>query len=231
MLSVRKSQDRGNANFGWLNSKHTFSFGNYYDPNHMGFSALRVINDDIVHPGAGFDSHGHRDMEIISYILEGAIEHKDSAGNIQTLSAGEFQLMSAGKGIYHSEYNASKTQPLRFLQIWIAPNVTGDTPRYQQKNFGRAYGLSTIASPSGENHTLQIKQTAKLHQLIVKPTDSFDFQKTMGNNIYVHIIAGTVRINHTMLCEGDGAKITDENTLTFHNQSNRDTTALIFELL
>ncbi len=118
MITVRHAEDRGRANFGWLDSKHTFSFGSYYDPKHMGFSELRVINDDLVQPNAGFDTHGHRDMEIISYVLEGVIAHKDSEGNVQTLPAGEFQLMSAGKGIYHSEYNASETDPLRFLQIW-----------------------------------------------------------------------------------------------------------------
>lgn len=154
MITVRHAEDRGRANFGWLDSKHTFSFGSYYDPKHMGFSELRVINDDLVQPNAGFDTHGHRDMEIISYVLEGVIAHKDSEGNVQTLPAGEFQLMSAGKGIYHSEYNASETDPLRFLQIWIQPNTFGNKPGYQQKDFGRNAGLTTIATPNGrEWHT------------------------------------------------------------------------------
>ncbi len=136
MITLRQEKDRGRAQFGWLDSRHTFSFGHYYDPQHMGFSVLRVINDDIVQPGAGFDTHGHRDMEIISYVLEGAIEHQDSEGHQQKLPAGEFQLMSAGKGIYHSEYNASSTERLRFLQIWIEPKEKGSQPDYQQKDFG-----------------------------------------------------------------------------------------------
>ncbi len=165
MITVRHSDDRGSASFGWLDSKHTFSFGDYYDLKHMGFSALRVINDDIVQPSAGFATHGHRDMEIISYVLKGTIEHKDSEGNIQTLPVGEFQLMSAGRGIYHSEYNASDSDTLRFLQIWIQPNTFGNEPGYQQKDFGQAGGLTPIATPDGHDGTLQIKQDASLHQL------------------------------------------------------------------
>ena len=230
MLTLRKSQDRGQANFGWLNSKHSFSFGHYYDPEHLGFSVLRVINDDIVAPGAGFDAHGHRDMEIISYVLEGSIEHKDSSGNIQTLPAGEFQLMSAGKGIFHSEYNASKHHPLRFLQIWIEPNKVGPKPSYQQKSFGKALGLTTIATPTGENNTLKITQEAKLHQLIIGAGETFQFNQSQGNNLYVHQITGTVHINNTVLSAGDGAQITYEETLTFCNESRSDITALIFEL-
>jgi redox-sensitive bicupin YhaK (pirin superfamily) len=230
MLTVRKAQDRGKANFGWLNSHHTFSFGHYYDPQQMGFSALRVINDDIVQAGAGFDTHGHRDMEIISYVLEGVIEHKDSTGNVQTLPAGEFQLMSAGKGIYHSEYNGSNTNPLHFLQIWIEPNVRGEKSGYQQKDFGKGVGLTTIATPNGENDTLHIKQAAKLHQLIVKAGDNFDFKQSIGNKLYVHQVAGQVEINGVTLSEGDGVKISGESELRFINQSNDQITALIFEL-
>jgi redox-sensitive bicupin YhaK (pirin superfamily) len=140
MIILRPANERGTANFGWLDSKHSFSFGRYYDPEHMGFSALRVINDDSVAPGAGFATHGHRDMEIISYVLQGSIAHKDSEGNVEVLPAGEFQLMSAGSGITHSEYNASQTDPLKFLQIWIQPNTLGSSPGYQQKNFGQAVG-------------------------------------------------------------------------------------------
>lgn len=230
MLILRKSQDRGQANFGWLNSKHSFSFGHYYDPKHLGFSSLRVINDDIIAPGAGFDTHGHRNMEIISYVLEGSIEHKDSTGNIQTLQAGEFQIMSAGKGVFHSEYNASKHHPLRFLQIWIEPNTVGSKPSYQQKSFGKALGLTTIATSMGENNTLKITQEAKLHQLIIGAGETFQFNQSQGNNIYVHQIMGTVHINNTELSAGDGAQITHEETLTFCNESRSDITALVFEL-
>ena len=135
MITLRKADERGKAQFGWLKSRHSFSFGSYYDPAHMGFSALRVINDDWVAPGAGFNTHGHRDMEIITLVLQGAIVHKDSAGNEKILPAGEFQLMSAGSGVYHSEFNASQSEELRFLQIWIMPDKQGGAPGYQQKHF------------------------------------------------------------------------------------------------
>ena len=229
MIQLRKAQDRGTANFGWLDSKHTFSFGHYYDPEHMGFSALRVINDDLVTPGAGFDTHGHRDMEIISYVLEGTIEHKDSQGNIETLPAGEFQLMSAGRGILHSEYNASKTDNLKFLQIWIQPNALGGSPGYQQKRFGKDAGMTTIVSPTGENGSLQIKQDAKLHQLVLAAKQNITF-KPDSPNIYVHLVAGELSINGTTMVSGDGAKITDAAELSFNNVNDDEVTALVFEL-
>ncbi|WP_016957702.1 pirin family protein [Catenovulum agarivorans] len=230
MISVRKSSERGRASFGWLDSRHTFSFGHYYDPKHMGFSALRVINDDVVKPAAGFDTHGHKDMEIISYVLQGSIQHKDSAGNVQTLPAGEFQLMSAGKGILHSEYNASNTEDLRFLQIWIEPNTFGNKPGYQQKDFGQQYGLTTIVTPNGNNGTLQITQDAKLHQLILPTGENYQFAATIGTKQYVHLVQGSVQLQDISLAAGDGAKVIGENTLNFSNSSNTDVTALIFEL-
>ncbi|MCG7500080.1 pirin family protein [Vibrio sp. Of7-15] len=230
MITVRHSQERGQANFGWLNSKHTFSFGHYYDPNHMGFSELRVINDDVVKPGAGFDTHGHRDMEIISYVLEGTIEHKDSEGNIQTLPAGEFQLMSAGKGIYHSEYNGSNSNDLRFLQIWIQPNTLGGKPGYQQKDFGRATGLTTIATPTGESGTLHIKQDATLHQLILEPQSEYALTIKQNRRVYVHQVAGHLLLDNTPLLAGDGAKIEKQTQLIFKNTNEESITALIFDL-
>ncbi|MGB0986308.1 MAG: pirin family protein [Pseudoalteromonas spongiae] len=229
MITLRKANERGGADYGWLKSKHTFSFANYYDPKHMGFSALRVINDDVVAPGAGFDTHGHRDMEIISYVLSGTIEHKDSAGNIKTLPAGEFQLMSAGKGIFHSEYNASNEEELRFLQIWIEPNSFGDKPGYQQKDFGKDVGLTTIVTPNGENGTLAIKQDAKLHQLILEPKQQYLFE---SNNapVYVHQVSGSSLVNAIQIESGDGAKVLDETELVFENVSNTPATLIIFEL-
>ena len=229
MITLRKANERGGADYGWLKSKHTFSFANYYDPRHMGFSALRVINDDVVAPGAGFDTHGHRDMEIISYVLSGTIEHKDSAGNIKTLPAGEFQLMSAGKGIFHSEYNASNEEELRFLQIWIEPNSFGDKPGYQQKDFGKDVGLTTIVTPDGENGTLAIKQDAKLHQLILEPKQRYIFE---SNNapVYVHQVSGSTLVNAIQIESGDGAKVLDETELVFENVSNTPATLIIFEL-
>jgi redox-sensitive bicupin YhaK (pirin superfamily) len=230
MITLRPASERGKANFGWLDSKHSFSFGSYYDPDHMGFSALRVINDDSVAPGAGFATHGHRDMEIISYVLEGSIAHKDSEGNVEVLPAGEFQLMSAGSGITHSEYNASKTDPLKFLQIWIQPNTLGNTPGYQQKNFGQAVGLTTIATPTGENGTLQIKQNATLSQLILASKSEITYQIATDRKMYVHQVAGELNIEDQQLTIGDGAKLTDITTVTLVNPTDTQATALIFDL-
>lgn len=230
MITLRLASERGKANFGWLDSKHSFSFGSYYDPEHMGFSALRVINDDSVTPGAGFATHGHRDMEIISYVLEGSIAHKDSEGNVEVLPAGEFQLMSAGSGISHSEYNASKTESLKFLQIWIQPNTLGNTPGYQQKNFGQAVGLTTIATPTGDKGTLQIKQNATLSQLILAPNSEITYQVTVGRKVYVHQVAGELSIDEQNLSAGDGAKLTDITTVTLVNPADTQSTALIFDL-
>ncbi|MGP1832901.1 pirin family protein [Shewanella frigidimarina] len=230
MITLRHASERGIANFGWLDSKHSFSFGSYYDPQHMGFSALRVINDDSITPGAGFATHGHRDMEIISYVLEGSIAHKDSEGNVEVLPAGEFQLMSAGSGITHSEYNASATEPLKFLQIWIQPNTLGNTPGYQQKNFGQAVGLTTIATPTGENGTLQIKQNATLSQLILAPKSEITYQIATDRKMYVHQVAGELNIEDQQLTIGDGAKLTDITTVTLVNPTDTQATALIFDL-
>ncbi|MBE4587207.1 pirin family protein [Vibrio navarrensis] len=230
MISVRQAQERGRANFGWLDSKHTFSFGSYYDPQHMGFSALRVINDDKVIPGAGFETHGHRDMEIISYVLSGTIAHKDSEGNVQTLPAGEFQLMSAGKGIYHSEFNASKADDLRFLQIWIEPNSLGGQPGYQQKDFGREPGLTPIATPDGREGTLHIKQDATLSQLILASGESLSLAVQAGRKVYVHLIRGTLSLDSTTLQPGDGAKVVDQTVLELRSSGSETVTALVFDL-
>lgn len=230
MLTVRQSQQRGQASFNWLKSQHTFSFGDYYDAKHMGFSALRVINDDIVSPGAGFDTHAHRDMEIISYVLSGAIEHRDSEGNVKVLPAGEFQLMSAGSGIYHSEYNASPSEPLRFLQIWIQPNTFGNPPSYAQKDFGQLPGLTTIATPSGAHGTLAIKQDMTLHQLRLEPGMDLVLPIDADRRVYVHVVTGTLRIGDTQLNDGDGAKIEHEAHLTLTNSDPRLVTALVFDL-
>ncbi|MDA0120278.1 pirin family protein [Vibrio sp. T11.5] len=230
MITVRHSDDRGSASFGWLDSKHTFSFGDYYDLKHMGFSALRVINDDIVQPSAGFTTHGHRDMEIISYVLKGTIEHKDSEGNIQTLPVGEFQLMSAGRGIYHSEYNASDSDTLRFLQIWIQPNTFGNEPGYQQKDFGQAEGLTPIATSDGHDGTLQIKQDASLHQLILPAGEQIDFEVAQGRNVYLHQLEGQLTIDNTLINSGDGAKVEGVTSISITNSSHAPATALIFDL-
>jgi len=229
MINIRRSDDRGSADFGWLKSRHTFSFGSYYDQEHMGFSVLRVINDDRVAPDAGFQTHGHRDMEIISYVLQGEIAHKDSEGNIATLPPGEFQLMSAGSGIRHSEFNPSPTHPLHFLQIWIQPNVIGQTPGYQQKSFGNRQGLTLVASPDANNGSLHIKQDACLYQLILAANTATHLAATVQRKYYVHVIEGELHIDDKTLAPGDGAQI--ENISDLHLRAgNQEITALVFDL-
>ncbi len=229
MINIRRSNQRGGADFGWLKSKHTFSFGNYYDERQMGFSALRVINDDRVAADSGFDTHGHRDMEIISYVLDGEIAHKDSAGNVATLPPGEFQLMSAGSGIRHSEFNPSQTKELHFLQIWIQPNVYGQTPGYQQKDFGSKKGLTLAVSPDGEAGSLVIKQDARLYQLLLDGNTSAELPASAKRKYYVHVINGELAIEGEIVKPGDGAKIEDINSLVMIAQQ-KAVRALVFDL-
>jgi quercetin 2,3-dioxygenase len=229
MINIRRSNQRGGADFGWLKSKHTFSFGNYYDERQMGFSALRVINDDRVAADSGFDTHGHRDMEIISYVLDGEIAHKDSAGNVATLPPGEFQLMSAGSGIRHSEFNPSQTNELHFLQIWIQPNVYGQAPGYQQKDFGSKKGLTLAVSPDGEAGSLTIKQDARLYQLLLDGNTSADLPASKKRKYYVHVINGELAIEGEIVKPGDGAKIEDINSLVMVAQQ-KAVKALVFDL-
>lgn len=229
MISIRRSHERGGANFGWLDSKHTFSFGSYYDERHMGFSALRVINDDRVTPGAGFATHGHRDMEIISYVLEGEIAHQDSEGNVATLPPGEFQLMSAGSGIRHSEFNPSDSKPLHFLQIWIEPNVQGEAPGYQQKAFGSAPGLTLAVSPDGEAGSLVIKQDARVYQLRLNAKGASQLPALRQRHYYVHVINGELLIEGELLSAGDGAKLNRIDSLLMQAQATA-VEALVFDL-
>lgn len=229
MISIRRSNQRGAADFGWLKSQHTFSFGNYYDEQHMGFSALRVINDDHVAPDAGFQTHGHRDMEIISYVLKGEIAHKDSEGNVATLPPGEFQLMSAGSGIRHSEFNPSSTNELHFLQIWIQPNVYGQAPGYQQKDFGQNPGLTLVASPDGEDGSMLIKQDARLYQLILGAGEQVDLNASAQRNYYVHVVEGELQIENEIAKPGDGVKITKVENVQLLATDNK-VKALVFDL-
>ncbi len=203
MIYHRPSYERGSANFGWLDSKHSFSFGNYYDPEHMGISALRVINDDTVTPGAGFAEHGHRDMEIISYVTEGAIEHKDSEGNQFVVKAGEIQRMSAGSGITHSEFNHSNDETLRFLQIWIIPNKMGIQPEYEQKLIEQEGKMTVLASPDGAAGSLTINQDASMYRISLEPdeTITLNAQQRPG---YLHVIDGSGIVNETDVSAGDG---------------------------
>ncbi len=211
MFTLRAANARGKANFGWLQSNHTFSFGRYYDPAEMGFSSLRVINDDWVAPGAGFDTHGHRDMEIISMVLEGHIAHKDSTGQQEVLPVGEFQLMSAGRGITHSEFNPNKTAPLKFLQIWIEPAVRGTEPSYQQQAFPAVEGLQLIASADGREQSLLLKQDAALYQLRLAQQQALQLPLNPNRKFYLHLIAGSLQVKSAegavQMQAGDGLKI------------------------
>ncbi|WP_193161672.1 pirin family protein [Microbulbifer hainanensis] len=216
---IRKADTRGRANFGWLDSRHTFSFGSYYDPRHMGVSVLRVINDDTVKGGTGFGAHGHRDMEIISYVLEGAIEHRDSTGNHFVVPAGEVQRMSAGRGIQHSEFNQSRNKRLRFLQIWIEPNVTGIEPGYEQAHIEQRGALTPLVTPDGREGSLSLHQDASLYRLRLQPGEAFTLS-TGGRSGYLHVIDGGADAGTTRLAPGDGVGFikTREQELIAANQ-------------
>jgi len=228
MVYLRRSDERGPSDLGWLQSRHSFSFGGYYDPDHMGVSALRVINDDQVRPGAGFATHSHQDMEIISYVKQGFIEHKDSMGNIEVLPAGEFQLMSAGSGVTHSEYNPSDSQALSFLQIWIQPAELGIKPGYQQKPFAANQGLTQIVSPDGRDASLRIHQDAYLFQLLLDSGQTAQHPLTVGRTVYVHVISGQLGVNDHPLEAGDGIGLSEVEIIQFSALDN--TEALLFDL-
>lgn len=217
MLTIRPAAERGRANFGWLDSRHSFSFGHYYDPAHMGFRALRVINDDRVDPGAGFPTHPHRDMEIVSYVLDGALEHRDSMGTGSVIQPGEVQLMSAGTGVTHSEFNASRVEPVRFLQIWIVPEKRSTTPRYEQQTFpeaDRAGALQLVVSPDGRDGSLTIGQDVSLYATLLSNGDAVTHTLGAGRHAWVQVARGSVRVNGRLLEEGDGAAISDESVVT-----------------
>lgn len=224
-----REQQRGAVDIGWLQSKHTFSFGEYYNPNAMGFSALRVINDDHIQPSQGFGTHPHRDMEIITYVLKGAVAHKDSMGNVATIPAGEIQLMSAGSGVQHSEFNPSNDEVLHLLQIWIQPNVFGQEPAYYQQTIGREVGFTKLVSPSGADGALPIRQDASLLQLIMNAEQLADYQLAAGRKAYVHVVAGQLRCNDIVLTAGDGLGIEGTSALSFVAEQ-QDVTALLFDL-
>jgi redox-sensitive bicupin YhaK (pirin superfamily) len=217
MLTVRRAEERGVAQLGWLDSRHTFSFGDYHDPRHMGFGPLRVINEDRVRPGAGFGTHGHRDMEIISYVLEGALEHKDSLGTGSVIRPGDVQVMSAGTGIRHSEFNHSKERLVHFLQIWLLPERGGLSPRYDQKEFpadekrGR---LRLIASRGGREGSLVIHQDADLFAASLAEGESVTQPLAAGRRAWVQVVRGTVDINGVGAQAGDGVAIENEPSLT-----------------
>jgi redox-sensitive bicupin YhaK (pirin superfamily) len=224
MLTIRSADERGHVNFGWLQSWHSFSFGHYYDPRYMGVSALRVINQDNVAPGGGFPTHPHHDMEILSYVLRGTLEHKDSMGNIQRIAAGEFQLMSAGSGITHSEYNGSSSDSAEFLQIWIVPAKKGLPPSYQQQAFNTT-GVSKIVSADGSEGTLQIHQDVTIYLGRHPQATSHDITLTAGRQAYLQLVKGSVQINNNLLQAGDGVAVSAadrEQLLTIESAANSE---------
>ncbi len=231
MLQIRKSEERGIADHGWLNSHHTFSFGQYFDPQHTGFGPLLVINEDRVQAGQGFGTHGHSDMEIISYVLDGALEHKDSMGTGSVLHYGDVQRMSAGTGVRHSEFNHSATAPVHFLQIWIQPNVKGIPPSYEEKHFTVAQKqgqLRLIASADGRDNSVLIHQDASIYAAILNGDQPLQHTLASGRNAYVHVIHGRISVNGTELKGGDAVKVTAENLITLANADAAE--VLLFDL-
>jgi redox-sensitive bicupin YhaK (pirin superfamily) len=216
MMTVRKSADRGHADHGWLDSRHTFSFADYHDPAHMGFRALRVINEDRVAPGQGFGRHAHRDMEIISYVLDGGLEHRDSTGAGAVIRPGDVQRMSAGTGVMHSEYNASREAPVHFLQIWITPDRRGLPPGYEQKTFAqadKAGKLRLVASPDGAEDSVTIHASARLYAGAFGAGQSADHALAPGRHAWVHMVRGSAQVNGTLLGAGDAVALSEERTV------------------
>ena len=231
MMEIRKSQDRGLADHGWLRSYHSFSFADYYDPEHMGFGHLRVINEDRIQPGTGFGTHGHRDMEIISYVLEGALAHKDSMGNGSTIVPGDVQRMSAGRGVMHSEFNQAKNGVTHFLQIWIEPNVTGIAPGYEQKHFDAASKrgkLRLLASPDGRDTSVTIHQDAYLYAALLEGADRLVHALRPGRRAYLHVARGQVTASGRPLEAGDALKAVDTSELVL--EQGKEAEVLLFDL-
>ena len=228
MIFLRKANERGHANHGWLDSWHTFSFADYYDPNFMGFSALRVINDDVIDAGQGFGTHPHKDMEILTYVLEGAVEHQDSMGNKEQVPAGEFQIMSAGTGVRHSEYNPSKTEKLHLYQIWIIPEKTGITPRYEQRRFDAAQGRQLVLSPDARDGSLKVNQDMELSRWALLKDEQSVYQVAAERRVWIQVVKGEVSINGTKATTADGLAIWDEQALSIHADS--DSEILLFDL-
>lgn len=231
MLTIRPSSERGHADHGWLDSYHSFSFANYHDPRHMGFRSLRVINEDRVAPGKGFPSHPHRDMEIISYVIEGELEHRDNMGNGSVIRPGDLQLMSAGNGVIHSEQNHSGENPVHFLQIWIHPGQQGIVPGYEQKYFAQEESRGTlrlIASPDGRDGAVTIHQDACLYTTLLEPGENVVHQTSADRHLWVQVVRGSIRVKDILLQQGDGAALSAENHVTLTGQRSAD--VLLFDL-
>ncbi|ANB76151.1 pirin family protein [Paraburkholderia phytofirmans] len=231
MIQVRAASERGRAEHGWLSSRHTFSFASYYDPKQLGYSDLLVINDDRVAPSQGFGTHPHRDMEILSYVLEGALEHRDSMGTGSVIVPGDVQLMSAGSGVTHSEFNHSNRERVHFLQIWVVPAEHGGKPLYQQRNIPSAEKrgrLRLIASPDGSDESLVIRQDTRIYAGLLDKDERATYHLAQGRYAYVHIASGSVKLNGSTLQEGDGARIHAESALEFTEGENAE--VLLFDL-
>jgi redox-sensitive bicupin YhaK (pirin superfamily) len=230
-MLIRRAGERGFADHGWLRTFHTFSFADYYDPAHMGFRALRVINEDRVAPGQGFGKHSHRDMEIISYVLEGGLEHRDSMGNGSVIRPGDVQRMSAGTGVTHSEFNASKSELVHFLQIWILPERPGLPPSYEEKSFPiaeRRAKLRLIASPDGRDGSVTVHQDLNLHAAVLEPGESLRYANPAGRHPWIHVATGAFEINGTALGAGDAAAMTEAGPIDIVGRETGE--VLIFDL-
>ena len=231
MIKVRPAGERGGADHGWLNTRHTFSFSSYYDPRHMGFRDLRVINEDRVAPGRGFGAHGHRDMEILSYVVSGGLEHSDSLGNGAVIRPHEWQRMSAGTGVQHSEANASADEPVHFYQIWILPEAKDIRPGYEQKLFApeeKAGRLRLVASGDGRDGSLKIHQDVSVYNAILKAGDEVEHRLGDGRHAWVQVVGGEVELNGNRLGAGDGAAVSNESALTI--RAGGDSEVILFDL-
>ncbi|EJD6082750.1 pirin family protein [Providencia rettgeri] len=228
MIYLRKANERGHANHGWLDSWHTFSFSSYYDENFMGFSALRVINEDFIAAGQGFGTRPHKDMEILTYVLNGTVEHKDSMGNMEQIPAGEFQIMSAGTGIRHSEYNPDNEKELHLYQIWIIPEKTGIEPRYEQKRFDSKDGKQLVLSPNAQDGSLKVYQDMQLWRWAL-PADQIQTHNIADKRVvWIQVVKGTVEVNGQQATTSDGLAIWQENSLTI--KADEDSEILLFDL-
>ncbi|HEX4350592.1 MAG TPA: pirin family protein [Verrucomicrobiae bacterium] len=230
MSNIRKSNERGHAEHGWLDSYHTFSFADYHDPSWMGYRSLRVINDDLIMPGGGFGTHPHRDMEIISYVVSGALQHKDSMGNGRVIKPGEFQYMAAGSGVEHSEFNPSRTEALRLLQIWIQPDARGVKPRYAERNLAKAETgkLHLVASKTGRDGSMEIHQDADLLLARLEPGQNVNHTLAAKRAAFVHVAEGEVTVNGKKLSGGDAAAVSEETKLEI--AATKPSQVLLFDL-
>ena len=233
MVQIRRSGDRGHYDHGWLDTRHTFSFADYHDPRFMGFRSLRVLNEDRVAPGQGFGTHGHRDMEIVSYVLDGALAHKDSMGNGSTIVPGDVQYMSAGTGVRHSEYNASPTEPVHFVQIWIEPDAADQPPRYGQKRFddaAKAGRLALVASGSGADGSIPIRADVRLYASLLKPEESAALSIAPGRHLWVQALKGALDVNGNRIAAGDGLAASRETEFQFKAAGDSPAEFLVFDL-